>query len=156
MIIIMPSATPPPIITTQFAHLHPLYCVTNPPITGPITGPFIGPILHMENAVARYLSLMTSPTVPGALAIIAAPNTAPKNLVTMMAWMFLASAQGRMRITNRAIEYVYTGFLPYVSDIGARSKDPTASPKRYVVTPSVVIVSEVMLNSLLMSAKVAV
>src|ERR1035437_8254597 len=64
--------------TIQFVHLQPRYSYTKPPIRGPVTGPFIGPIDHIENARARWASSEISETVPGALAIIAAPKHALK------------------------------------------------------------------------------
>jgi hypothetical protein len=143
-------------MTTQLAHLHPRYCVVKPPISGPSTGPFIGPIDQILNAVARYLSEITSPTVPGALAIIAAPAQAPKKRTIMIVTMPCASAQGIMRITKKNIAMAYTGFLPYVSDIGARTRLPTAKPIRYVVTPRVVMASSVTPNSLFMASMAAV
>jgi hypothetical protein len=71
-----------------------------------MTGPFIGPMLHIEKAVARYSSDTKSAIVPGALAIMALPNSAPKNRTTMMLVMSWARAAGRTRIVNMAIHNV--------------------------------------------------
>jgi hypothetical protein len=107
--------------TIQFVHLQPRYSYTKPPIRGPVTGPFIGPIDHIENARARWASSEISETVPGALAIIAAPKhalkygqlddmadtiiyharyTYPNNRTTRTSGKDVAKAQGITRIEN--------------------------------------------------------
>jgi len=57
-------------------------------------GPFNGPIDQILNANARYSSETISPTVPGALAIMELPATAPKNLITMISAILVALAHG--------------------------------------------------------------
>ena len=99
---------------------------------------------------------MMSPIVPGALATIALPPTAPKNLTTMISVILVAFAAGMMRTTKKAIAIVYTGRRPHVSDIGARVNEPTARPSRYVVTPKVAIGSEDTWNSFCIAVMLAV
>jgi hypothetical protein len=107
--------------TSQFVHLQPRYSYTKPPIRGPVTGPFMGPMDHIENARVRWASSEISETVPGALAIIAAPKHAlryrqlndatgitiryvryayPNNRTTRTSGNDVAKAQGITRIEN--------------------------------------------------------
>ena len=79
--------------------------------------------------------------VPGAFEIIAAAQKAPMNRTTRIVAMFSASAQGSTKMTNRPRAIIYTGLRPYISDRGARTMEPQAMPRRYVVTPRIPVLS---------------
>lgn len=104
------------------------YCVTKPPIIGPKVGPLSGPMDQIEKAKARYSSVTISLTVPGELAIIALPATAPKNRTTITSGKDVASPQGMIRTVKRNMLPIYTGRRPYISLTGARIILPTARP----------------------------
>jgi hypothetical protein len=92
--------------------------------------PFIGPMLQMENASALCSSSEISFTVPGAFEIIAEAQNAPTNRKTRIVAMFVASAHGNTKITNKPSAVTYTGRLPYISDNGASTTLPQAIPSR--------------------------
>ena len=145
---INPKATPEIIITIQLVHLQPryldtlskelnkkllkiksaTYCVEKPPIIGPNVGPFRGPIDQIENANARYSSVVISASVPGELAIIALPAIAPKKRTTTTSGNDDASPQGIIRTVKRNMLTMYTGRRPYNSLTGAKIILPTARP----------------------------
>ena len=68
---------------------------------GPKVGPFNGPIDQMENASARYSSVVISLNVPGELAIIALPAMAPKKRTTTTSANDVASPHGMINTVNR-------------------------------------------------------
>ena len=61
---------------------------------GPKVGPLKGPIDQIEKANARYSSLTMSLTVPGLLAIMADPASAPKKRTMTTSGKEVASPQG--------------------------------------------------------------
>jgi len=87
-------------------------------------------MLQIQNAKALYFSTTISLIDPGALDTKLAAANAPKNLGINRLSIFLARAQGKIKITNIAVEIMYTGLRPYISERGARTVDPAAIPIR--------------------------
>ena len=91
-------------------------------------GPFRGPIDQIENANARYSSVVISARVPGELAIIALPAIAPKKRTTTTSGRDVASPQGIIKTVKRNMLTMYTGRRPNISLTGAKIILPTARP----------------------------
>lgn len=83
---------------------------------------------QIENANARYSSVVISASVPGELAIIALPAIAPKKRTTTTSGKDDASPQGMIRTMKRNMLTMYTGRRPYISLTGAKIILPTARP----------------------------
>ena len=83
---------------------------------------------QMENANARYSSVVISAIVPGELAIIALPAIAPKKRTTTTSGKDDASPQGIIKIVKSNMLTMYTGRRPNISLTGAKIILPTASP----------------------------
>ena len=83
---------------------------------------------QIENANARYSSVVISASVPGELAIIALPAKAPKKRTTTTSGKDVASPQGIIKIVKSNMLTMYTGRRPYISLTGAKIILPTARP----------------------------
>lgn len=66
--------------------------------------------------------------VPGDMAIMTAPKNAPKNRTMINSWRELPMPQGMIKMVVKAMPTMYTGRRPYISDMGARTMEPSASP----------------------------
>ena len=83
---------------------------------------------QIENANARYSSVVISARVPGELAIIALPAIAPKKRTITTSGKDDASPQGMIKIVNSSMLTMYTGRRPNISLTGAKIILPTARP----------------------------
>ena len=83
---------------------------------------------QMENANARYSSVVISAIVPGELAIIALPAIAPKKRTTTTSGKDDASPHGIIKIVKSNMLTMYTGRRPNISLTGAKIILPTARP----------------------------
>lgn len=63
--------------------------------------------------------------------------THAKNLATSTSFIEVASAQGSVKRVKKSMLHKKIGLRPYTSLIGAKTRHPHASPRRYTVTPSV-------------------
>ena len=91
-------------------------------------GPLSGPMDQIEKNKARFFSDEKSLTVPGEFAIMEAPANEPTNRTMMTSGNDVARPQGMINTVKRVMHMMYTGFLPYVSDKGARIIEPNARP----------------------------
>lgn len=83
---------------------------------------------QIENANARYSSVVISASVPGELAIIALPAKAPKKRTINTSGKDVASPQGIIKIVKSNMLTIYTGRRPNISLTGARIILPRARP----------------------------
>jgi len=88
----------------QKVHLHPSACPKNPPMAGPTLGPIVPPIAKTVTYLPREWTGMVSPMTPPPTVRAQEPAAPAMNRKTKRLAKLGASAQARVKRTNRIFE----------------------------------------------------